>query len=41
MTDEQAQEERLEREEDQITREVGWLERFLVLWRRLFGTTRP
>jgi hypothetical protein len=38
MTDEDAQEEALEREEDRITRGVGWLERLGIWWRRLFGT---
>jgi hypothetical protein len=40
MTDEDAAEKRLERQEDRITAGVGLLERFLILWRRLFGTRR-
>jgi hypothetical protein len=41
VTDEDAAEKRLEREEDRITEGASLLERFLILWRRLFGTTRP
>jgi hypothetical protein len=40
MTDEDAAEARLERQEDRITAGVGLLERFLSWWRRLFGTRR-
>jgi hypothetical protein len=40
LTDEDAAEKRLEREEDRITAGVGLLERLMTWWRRLFGTRR-
>jgi hypothetical protein len=38
MTSEDAQEEALEREEDRITRGVGFLERLMILWSGFTGT---
>jgi hypothetical protein len=38
MTDEDAQEAALEREEDRITRGVGFLERLTILWSGFTGT---